>query len=252
MFNLNNRLMNELPLSILDTNEFYIASVRTLGVAKPALSTDVYASKLCGRISGGNLNLEHALGKSLKSNFTTQQRVGDKSRDSRFVGFTSHLKSCIHGKDAVVAAAAMNLYEIVRTIGTRIHRLGYKDQTVKMNALIERLTTPEATQWLKTANATSLFEDMVDDQKEFEGIFKDKVEVEGAIDIPLIRESKAIIGKALTALLVYIESNVEGDTTSVFKPLEDKINEIITDVMTMAHARITREENEKKNENPPK
>ena len=51
-----------------------------------------------------------------------------------------------------------------------------------------------------------------------------------------MRDTRYVINKALVALLVYIESNVEDDTTSVFAPLENQINEVITDVLAITHA----------------
>jgi hypothetical protein len=86
---------------------------------------------------------------------------------------------------------------------------------------------------------------MSEAQDKFEETYKSKVDAEAAIDLPLLKDSKIRVSKALYALLTYVESNVELHSAQ-FSPIEQKINEVITDIVAIARARITREENEKK------
>lgn len=239
--------MNELPLSILDSYEHYTCSKRIHNLALAALNTDNYVKSLCSQIFEGLTGMEQALGKSLKSEFTPLLVKYDNLRDKAFLGFKSYVHTFTLGRDAAKAQAAAKLEHIIANTGNNIHRLGYGDETAKMNALILALGSAEAKGWIEAIGAAEWYNDIVNTQKEFENVYKTKVDSEAVIDLPLLKESKKKITNALKPLLAYIESNV-GLNGEVFAPLEAQINEVITEIKAIARARITRVENEKKAE----
>jgi hypothetical protein len=237
--------MNDIPISILDSYELYTGSKRIHDAVSPALSTDNYAISLCLLILDGTKGMEKAMGKALKSGFTSLLFDSDKFRDDAFLGLRSYIRTYTFVADPAKRAAAMSLEFTLGTVGRNIHRLGYMDQTAKMNTLIENFSAEGAQQHLTTINGTEWFTEMVTAQKNFETVYQTKTSTESAIDLPLLKDSKRKITNALDPLLTYIETN-EGLNPTVYKPLVAKLNEIITEITAIARARITRVENEKK------
>lgn len=237
--------MNNIPISILDSYELYTGSKRIHDAVSPALSTDNYAQSLCLQILDGTKGMEKAMGKALKSGFTSMLFDSDKFRDDSFLGLRSYIHTYTFAVDPAKRAAAVSLEFTLGTVGRNIHRLGYVDQTAKMNTLIENFSTEGSQQHLTTINGTEWFTEMVTAQKNFETVYQTKTSTESAIDLPLLKDSKKKVTNALFPLLTYIETN-EGLNPTVYKPLVEKLNEIITEVTTIARARITRVENDKK------
>lgn len=235
--------MKNLPYSIFDSYELYTCSIRIYDILKK-LTDDHYAVALCAKIKSGTTGMEKALGKALKSSFTSLLTDLDNDRDRPFLGLRDHSSSLTHHKDPAKAAAAVSLSAIIEDIGNTIYSLGYAEQTAKMNTLITALKGPEATQWLKTTGGDVWFDEMVTAQDAFEIAYNSKNTAETSINIPLLKESKSAITKALKGLLNYVDNSTD-ITPAVFKPLEAEIDAVITDMVAIARNRITRQEKEK-------
>lgn len=242
--------MKNLPLSIFDSYEYYTLSTRVYDIAKK-LPTDPYMVALCNKIKTGMTGMEKAMGKSLKSSFTSLLVELDRDRDNPFLGLRDHVHSLTHSKDAAKASAAVHLSEIIEGIGNRINNLGYADQTAKMKTLITAMSGTEPTQWLETTAGDPWFDEMVTAEKAFEDAYNSKNATETSINIPLLNESKALIATPLKGLLSYVENNADGISPVVFKPMEAEIDAVITDMVAIARNRITRVEKEKKEEGTP-
>ena len=237
--------MNSLPYTILYSNEFYTSSKRIHGILTSTLTDNSYVTSLCSLLGTGISDMEKALGKALKSEFTPVLFQKDAERDSAYLGLRNFIKSYVHSRDSVKAGAAIKLLSVIENAGNNIYRLGYVDETAKLNALILSLKAGEMAQALQTTGATEWFQEMETAQLEFEKAYKEKVDMESAIDYPLLKDSKNRIAKTLKALLSFVESNAEL-TPAQYKPVEEKINEVITSIVSITRARITRVENEKK------
>jgi hypothetical protein len=236
--------MKDLSLSIFDSYEFYTCSTRIYDIVKN-LTNDPYVVSLCTKIKTGTTGMEKAMGKALKSNFTSILLNLDKERDQPFLGLRDHVHSLTHSKDNAKATAAVNLSTIIADIGNTIYSLSYTDETAKMNTLITALKGADAAQWLITTGGDGWFSEIIAAQLAFENAYNSKNVAETEINIPLLKESKAIIAKALKGVLSYVDNNTEFNA-GIFKPLEEQIDAVITDMLTIARNRITREENEKK------
>jgi hypothetical protein len=191
------------------------------------------------------------MGKALSSEFTSVLAENDSARDNSFIGLRNYVNSFVHSKDGAKAAAALKLSDMIQSVGNGIYRLGYLDETAKLNSLITNLRTSEATQALETIGAVEWFTALETDQQVFEQAYQSKVDTESAINYPLLKASKAMLINLLRALLIYIESNVDLDAGK-FAPVEQKLNEIITDITAISRARLTRAANEKKKNEEPK
>jgi len=194
---------------------------------------------LCSSIDQGNNDLPKGLGKSLNSDFTPLLLFQDRVRDNAFIGFRDYASSFSHSADEAKATAGKNITGIFETTGNSAYALGYSVETAKLNSLILNLSAPASLKDMESIGATEWFEALKTSQTEFEKVYNSKIDIESAIDLPLIKEARDRITKYLKALLSYIGINAELDSVK-YGAVSDKIDEIITEIVTIVHARETR------------
>ncbi len=239
--------MKNFPISITDSNELYGFSTRTSTVLDNRLSGDAFVSSYNKSLKEANSELASALGRNLGSDFTGLLFTGDVKRDDGFISLRDYTRSECHSADPARVEAALKVYEAVVNVGTTIYKLGYVDETAKLEALFSELDKPEMQAALQAIEATGRYETLKAAQLEFEATYKDKTITESEINYPLVKDSKIKIAKALNWLLSYVEANAELNTDGFVKA-ESEIDEIITDIVTIARARKTRDSNSKKKE----
>lgn len=237
--------MNEFPLTILDSYELYTGAKRINLVLTTDLSDDAYVRVMCSNLTAGISGMEKAMGKNLKSDFTDLLIEKDKRRDSAFLGLRNYINSQVHSSNSEKATAALKLASILNDIGNGIYRLGYADETAKLNTLITALKKADNSSLLKTILGEEWLNELNASQEEFERSYSTKIQAESEIDYPLLKESKKKVIQFLRTLLSYVESNTWINETK-YKPVALKIDEITTDTLSIARNRITRMENEKK------
>ena len=236
--------MKKLPFSLLSSNELFTTSSRINEACKLSLSSDIYVSNLCSSIDQGNNDLSKGLGKSLNSDFTPLLLVQDQVRDNAFIGLRDFFTSYSHSSDPAKAAAGRNLTAIFENIGNSAYRLGYVVETSKINSLIANLSVPAAVKDMECVGATEWFAQLKTSQSEFEKIYNAKIVTESAIDYPLVKDARERISRYLKGLMNYIEINTDLDEAK-FGSTNEKINEIITEIVAIIRARETRSENKK-------
>jgi len=212
---------------------------------------DSYVSGLCQKLNGGLTGMEKAMGKNLKSDYTNLLIDKDNRRDNGFLGLRSFINSQLHSPNSEKAAAANKLAKLLGANGYSIHRLGYVDETAKLNTLISVFKKPENTALLTIIMADEWFTELINSQEDFENTYNSKISNESGMNFPLLKESKNIIVQYLRPLLTYVESN-SWLNEEKYVSVEVKVDEIIKDIVTIARNRITRSENEKKKENEKK
>ena len=236
--------MKKLPFSLLSSNELFTTSSRINEACKLSLSSDIYVSNLCSSIDQGNNDLSKGLGKSLNSDFTPLLLVQDQVRDNTFIGLRDFFTSYSHSSDPAKATAGRNLTAIFENIGNSAYRLGYVVETSKINSLIANLSVPAAVKDMECVGATEWFAQLKTSQSEFEKIYNAKIVTESAIDYPLVKDARERISRYLKGLMNYIEINTDLDEAK-FGSTNEKINEIITEIVAIIRARETRSENKK-------
>ena len=236
--------MKKLPFSLLSSIELFTTSSRINEACKLSLSSDIYVSNLCSSIDQGNNDLSKGLGKSLNSDFTPLLLVQDQVRDNTFIGLRDFFTSYSHSSDSAKATAGRNLTAIFENIGNSAYRLGYVVETSKINSLIANLSVPAAVKDMECVGATEWFAQLKTSQSEFEKIYNAKIVTESAIDYPLVKDARERISRYLKGLMNYIEINTDLDEAK-FGSTNEKINEIITEIVAIIRARETRSENKK-------
>lgn len=97
-------------------------------------------------------------------------------------------------------------------------------------------------QAIETLSEPAWYAKLKEEQSKFEQIYKDKIDAESEKNSPQIKAIKKKLSKYLNALLTYVEMKAELNAEK-FSPLAGKLDEIITDIVSIAKARQTRKGN---------
>ena len=240
--------MKNLPVSILSSTELFTTTKRIVGVSKDALGDNPYVVKRCIFIEQGNSDLSKALGKTLTSDFTMLLYNMDAARDEAFIGFRDYAGAFTHSNKTEKKIAGRLLAAIFENIGNTIYTLGYSVVTAKIKSLIQNLSKPEAQMAIETIGAAEWLEQLTTSQEAFEATYVGKVDTKQTTISPLIKDSRAVITKYLNALLNYIATNSDFDSEK-YDQIRETIDEIISEAVSIARARVTHKENVEKEKN---
>jgi hypothetical protein len=183
--------------------------------------------------------LSAALGIDRASEFTLRLQTTDGERDTRFVGFRDFIAAQVNHPDETIARAAITIDAILETRGKRLYNYGYAEQSSQLNGLLNDLESPQAQQALETLNAAVWLTPLKEKQSEFESLYQQKIANAATSEAPLVTASKNKVIHYLNGLLFYIDFKAEKEP-ALFNPMIEKIDEVITDMMSVARARKTR------------
>jgi len=237
--------MRTLPFRLLTSNELYALANRIAEACKMTVSDNAYLMKLCAYIIEANSDLRRGLGRTFNSEFTSALLLADEKRDGGFIGLRDYIYACCNSGDDVKEEAAKNLSAIVEAVGYTIYALPFAAETTKLDVLFEKFDAPDASKAIATITATDWLERLKARQADFEKVYQSKIDTESGVDIPLVRSSKNAITTYLKGLFSHITTNVIDDAAQ-FGAIEEKIDGIITDALTIARNRATRIENAEK------
>ncbi len=238
--------MQKIYFSYLKSDEIHALALRLLPIIELLLTADAYLTAYYARLKKRINDLTIALGVVRSSKFTTLLADADTRRDRYFLGFRNYVSAYLYHPDEKLVQAARLLDTLIETHGATLYNYGYAAETSQLNALLEDLKSTTAQAAITTIQATFWVEILVQAQQEFESIYQQKVATEAAQDLPLISESKNDIVQYLTRMLQYIDTNIEIDAAK-FKPVVDKIDEVIVDVMRIARSRKSKQNDAKTN-----
>lgn len=234
--------MKTLPFRLLTSSELYAIANRLVEACKLTVSDNAYLMKLCAFILEANSDLRRGLGRTFNSEFTSALLLADEKRDGAFIGLRDYIHACCNYGDAAKEDAARNLSLIVEAVGNTIYALPFAAETTKLDVLFEKFDAPAAREAIATITAADWLDRLKARQDDFEKVYQSKIEAEAGIDLPLVKNSKEKITTNLRGLFSYITTNVLHDAVE-FSAIEEKINGIITDTVTIARNRATRKEN---------
>ena len=123
-------------------------------------------------------------------------------------------------------------------------------QSAALNLLLDDLSRPEAQKALKVIQAGSWLDDLRAAHELFERTYIEKVAAESQQDFPSLRDARGRLVDHVETLLGSVEvlrQSIERDGTdaelATLGELVEQLKEIITEVMTVARARRTRQSN---------
>ena len=168
-------------------------------------------------------------------------------REDSFVGFKDYIESSRRRRDEAIKEAHAAIWAILEAVGTQLYRLGYVEQTAKLEALFSELDKPENQAYLLTLRADDYYAELKESQEDFLTLSGEKRTEDELQQYPSLDTSKSTAVPHVNAFLSIVgvmQEVSEGDEKEQFNSLIDKLNIIIADIMTVARARKTRKENQ--------
>ena len=234
--------MNNLSITILNTEECYMLNKRLINVFETDLEKEAAVSKVMPNLIELNADLSAILERTNQNAMTKQLAAKDEERNAAFINFRDYCKAYTSEPDPILSAAAKKLTALIREIGWTLYQQGYTEQTASQEALVNALAEPEYAEAITAINATARVSYLQSTNMAFEESLRIKTEIKSRKDIPFIRECKREMVRYLKPLLVYLKlmADVKPD---VYSAAVAKIDEAVEYVMTVARARQTRKEN---------
>ena len=234
-------MLKELSITYLSPSELLTTSERIDAIISEALSDQPFVTKISGVMKTDLDNLQESMGKDKSSVYTEKLAGKDAERDAAFLALRDFAKANANRSDNQVSSAANLIIGRIKKHGWTLYSMGYSDQTAALNLLFEDLDAPDAVSAMQVIGADSWYADLKNAQAEFENTYKEKVSSEAQEDYLRLREAFTVLGRHLNVLLDTIGLLQELCETENIDTVVEQINEVITDVMTTARARRTRQ-----------
>lgn len=186
-------------------------------------------------------NLERALGRVTKSEYTDDKEELDDKRDDLYIGFTKQIKSNLRHFDEASRSAAAFLLDIISRREPSLQRLSYAENTAELDLLFTDMDNEEAQQALAQLMLVPWYEELKRINKKFKATIQEQVNVEGSDDTPLLKATKQdlfFFFKVLFAKIAYYAKKEQDPYPAIM----EKIYDLVTDIKAVAEVRETRKE----------
>lgn len=165
--------------------------------------------------------------------------MADAIRDDTFIGFRDMIDAYKRRRDPEVIKAHEKLWYVIEKAGTMLYRLGYTEQSGKLEALFAEFDQAEYQEALTKLNVLDLYQELKQAQADFTDLYTQRLDVDAGRNYPTLKQAKGQLVPHVNALLNAIDVLYETDTET-HQALVEKLNTITTQVMASARARKTR------------
>jgi hypothetical protein len=237
------RVFLSLAFSYLNFQELLTFAERLIEIFKRRFAGNEFIVSQLTMLEAACDKLMKAFQKCAGSAFTSQLAEKDTSRDKSFRSLVKYLDgmSAVESKP-VLAGASQALLTIIDKHDRGLYRYGYARESAALYALEKELSLDSSAQLLADAGATELFEELKVKAREFEDLYQSKINDAGVKDYPLLSETARDITYRLNCLLTCGDA-IAYDNQKEYDQGIRETNQAITDIMTPARARSTRQEN---------
>lgn len=167
----------------------------------------------------------------------------DSFRDDQFLTFRDMVHGQRRKKEEAIQMAYSLIWPVIEKAGTRLHTLGYTEQSGKLSALFEELDMADKQEALETLKVADLYAGLKEAEQAFVEMFANKLSAEQALNYPTLKEAKTRLFPHITTLFGVLEFlGEEGDAYALSRV--PGFNSIISAIMTTAKARKTRSESD--------
>lgn len=167
----------------------------------------------------------------------------DALRDDDFLTFKNMVDVNKRKKDAEIQSAYRLIWAVIEKAGAKLYRLGYSEESGKLNALFEELDHADKQVAMEVLNVKSFYDDLKASQAEFETIFQAKLDKDLTLKYPTLRAAKAKVVPHLTTLMGVLELLAE-EADVYAQSRVPVFNAITASRMTTVKGRKTRNNNE--------
>jgi len=239
-------MIENLHFSLLDAEELDAGAERITTLVTESVPADPLLSSILTLITKDRSALQLALSNAQGSAHTALIAGADAARDDAFVALRSHCESAIRRRTKPAHAAAGELLlRHIRTAGYSLHSFGNSAETGAINVLLTAFASTEVKAAIAQITAGELLTEFKDAQAAFETTFHARIDEKSSVTYPALANARAILGNRLQLLLGLVGALDELDSANTRPELDTliaRLNEAITQILTPARARRTREE----------
>lgn len=229
--------------SYLLLSELHMASRRTAKIVSRHVSEDSFIDRQLEALAASTDNLEEVLKKLRRNRLALDLAEKDARRDDvyrslvSFLTGLSNMRIMKERKDA-----ADYLLGIIHNQGRNIDKWSYIRESSTLKVILEQFESKAAKKAILLTNVASIVQELQGAQADFESTYQDKVIEEACNDHLETTEIRREIAYRLDASLSYLDA-VASDSLDTYRALVNELNEAITDIISKARSRRTRNEN---------
>lgn len=231
-----------LPAELADFIKKMIAIVEESGI------THEFLLSIVGLLKVDLEGLRAALTAVRQNVFVEEAAAADAVRDDLFISFRDTVDAAKRRKTVEIVEAHQLIYPLIKSAGVRLYLLGYSDKSGKLEALLETLEDAKYDEALVTLKVDDLFTELKDAQEEFARVYGDRLQEDSNLKYPTLDEAKRNAVPHINIFLGVVNVLQELEPAT-FALLEEKINNVTTEMMAIARARKTRSENDDADDN---
>lgn len=230
-------MLKQLSHSLLTSEELVKTAERLIQTVTNPSMKDILEKRIEKTREASNA-LSDALNESLSSVHASRVQQADVQRDDAFQAFKYGVLSASYRSEPGIKYAGEQLVEIVRKHGFSLYNLGYIAQSEAMRNLMDDLSG-RMTQ-ITNSGVADLLEEMISANEAFNEIYHEKLDEEISRETPQLVVRKAELSKQITLFFHHVEL-LEEDKEKGVADLVDKLNTVITEIMTDAKERQKQE-----------
>jgi len=231
--------------SQMHNSEIYTSGTRTEKLLENYLLNELGIELLAEQLFTGNKLLHQSMNLVTKSKYTELLGRSDGKLTNSFLSIKDVINISQRRNDRVIAEAGRELEIIVKTIGSNIHRQGYKKQLAKMTKLKTELQKPMAKSLINKTKQKEIFEELFVDIDNFKELMAKRDKEQLGRENSQSDEARRMITGSISNIQQYLELMSIMKTEKVYAELLNKLNDLITNSNSTIKQRITRRENAK-------
>lgn len=206
------------------------------------LPSEVF-TKLIGELVSLMQKFQMAINRQRKNELTADIRKADEERNKHFNTFLKGVEYFLSMSGTPMEEAAHLLRKVIDKYGKGIIRESNKVETVKLRSLLKDLHEANEAAALETLNMSATIDSLNSSNEYFDVLYLKRSAQEAEDDTPSLIPTRKEIAESLYLLvnLINFYNRIEPEVYGAFA---GELAEIITDMMTVAKARQTRNAHE--------
>ena len=226
------------PLELLEAARRLTERTKSTSIESPLVTWFITM------LEEGMDKLAAAINKSSKNEFTEELLEKDKVRDASYLCFRFFVKSMQYAATEKERNAADLIDVVLKKHGYSLYRLGYAQQTATVKLMFDDLAQEELVNAIQTIGSEALVERLKSTQTSFEETYQKKV-ASGSQENYLVAEEKKAVANNLDTLFRNLEALHKQSPNEEMEGLGAALTEIVTETMSIAKSRQTREKNQR-------
>jgi len=223
---------------------------RFINVILPVLSSNPFITSIGDKINVELENIKKITTRSKSSSYTKIIFEKDKKRDKVFTGVLNLIKSkrdlC---EDPLEIRASEVLLHVFGKLEKNVVNLSYSRETTQFKALFKEFEAAEVSSAINTLGINAEIQKLINSQKDFEEALSNKVNELSALDGKKSLDAHRSLSFQFLALMEHVGYNII-EEISPFTELTFPLNQIISEVNSVANRSGNSDENDDSNDEP--